>query len=149
MVSRSYSNLLELASGEAPAPSFSRMGRRIPRIMTVAGIMSDLDDDDPSESVCSDPSSSVQRDRIIIVANQLPIRAQRKIENGKGWSFSWDENSLLLQLKDGLGDDETDVIYVGCLKEEIHQSEQDEVSQILLDSYKCVPTFLPPDLFTR
>ncbi|XP_057478512.1 alpha,alpha-trehalose-phosphate synthase [UDP-forming] 6-like [Actinidia eriantha] len=149
MVSRSYSNLLELASGEAPAPSFSRMGRRIPRIMTVAGIMSDLDDDEPSESVCSDPSSSVQRDRIIIVANQLPIRAQRKIENGKGWSFSWDENSLLLQLKDGLGDDETDVIYVGCLKEEIHQSEQDEVSQTLLDSYKCVPTFLPPDLFSR
>ncbi|GFZ15854.1 UDP-Glycosyltransferase [Actinidia rufa] len=149
MVSRSYSNLLELASGEALAPSFSRMGRRIPRIMTVAGIMSDLVDDDPSESVCSDPSSSVQRDRIIIVANQLPIRAQRKIENGKGWSFSWDENSLLLQLKDGLGDDETDVIYVGCLKEEIHQSEQDEVSQTLLDSYKCVPTFLPPDLFSR
>ncbi|GFZ18530.1 UDP-Glycosyltransferase [Actinidia rufa] len=147
MVSRSYSNLLELASGEAPAPSFGRMGRRIPRIMTVAGIMADLDDDDP-ESVCSDPSS-VQRDRIIIVANQLPIRAQRKTENGKGWSFSWDENSLLLQLKDGLGDDETDVIYVGCLKEEIHQSEQDEVSQTLLDSYKCVPTFLPPDLFTR
>ncbi|XP_057482200.1 alpha,alpha-trehalose-phosphate synthase [UDP-forming] 6-like isoform X2 [Actinidia eriantha] len=123
------------------------MGRRIPRIMTVAGIMADLDDDDP-ESVCSDPSS-VQRDRIIIVANQLPIRAQRKTENGKGWTFSWDENSLLLQLKDGLGDDETDVIYVGCLKEEIHQSEQDEVSQTLLDSYKCVPTFLPPDLFTR
>ncbi|XP_057482199.1 alpha,alpha-trehalose-phosphate synthase [UDP-forming] 6-like isoform X1 [Actinidia eriantha] len=147
MVSRSYSNLLELASGEAPAPSFGRMGRRIPRIMTVAGIMADLDDDDP-ESVCSDPSS-VQRDRIIIVANQLPIRAQRKTENGKGWTFSWDENSLLLQLKDGLGDDETDVIYVGCLKEEIHQSEQDEVSQTLLDSYKCVPTFLPPDLFTR
>ncbi|PSR88109.1 Alpha,alpha-trehalose-phosphate synthase [Actinidia chinensis var. chinensis] len=147
MVSRSYSNLLELASGEAPAPSFGRMGRRIPRIMTVAGIMANLDDDDP-ESVCSDPSS-VQRDRIIIVANQLPIRAQRKTENGKGWSFSWDENSLLLQLKDGLGDDETDVIYVGCLKEEIHQSEQDEVSQTLLDSYKCVPTFLPPDLFTR
>ncbi|GMP93096.1 hypothetical protein CsSME_00043067 [Camellia sinensis var. sinensis] len=149
MVSRSYSNLLELASGETPVPSFSRMGRRIPRIMTVAGIMSDLDDD-PSESVCSDrSSSSVHRDRIIIVANQLPIRVQRKTENGKGWIFTWDENSLLLQLKDGLGDDEIDVIYVGCLKEEIHPNEQDEVSQILLETFKCVPTFLPSDLFTR
>lgn len=147
MVSRSYSNLLELASGESP--SFGRMSRRIPRIMTVAGIISDLDDD-PSESVCSDPSSSsVQRDRLIIVANQLPIRAHRKSENNSGWIFSWDENSLLLQLKDGLGDDEIEVIYVGCLKEEIHPCEQDEVSQILLETFKCVPTFLPPDLFTR
>ncbi|KAK6242475.1 Glycosyl transferase [Theobroma cacao] len=155
MVSRSYSNLLELASGEAP--SFGRMSRRIPRIMTVPGIISDIDDD-PSESVCSDPSSSsVQRDRIIMVANQLPIRAQRKSDstnNGsssssKGWIFSWDENSLLLQMKDGLGDDDIEVIYVGCLKEEIHPNEQDEVSQILLDTFRCVPTFLPPDLFSR
>lgn len=117
--------------------------------MTVAGIISELDDD-PADSVCSDPSSSsVQRDRIIIVANQLPIRAQRKSDNSKGWTFSWDENSLRLQLKDGLGDDDTEVIYVGCLKEEIHVNEQDEVSQILLETFKCVPTFLPPDLFSR
>ncbi|KAL3578319.1 hypothetical protein D5086_019823 [Populus alba] len=147
MVSRSYSNLLELASGESP--SFGRMSRRIPRIMTVAGIMSDIDDD-PSESVCSDPSSSsIPKDRIIIVANQLPIRAQRKSDGSKSWIFSWDENSLLLQLKDGLGDDEIEVIYVGCLKEEVHPNEQDEVSQILLETFKCVPTFLPPDLFSR
>ncbi|KAJ4839491.1 Alpha,alpha-trehalose-phosphate synthase [UDP-forming] 6 [Turnera subulata] len=146
MVSRSYSNLLELASGESP--SFSRMSRRIPRIMTVAGLISDVDDD-PSESVCSDPSSSAQRDRIIIVANQLPIRAQRKTDGSKSWIFIWDENSLLLQLKDGIGDEDTEVIYVGCLKEEVHPSEQDEVSQILLDTFKCVPTFLPPDLFSR
>ncbi|OMO72409.1 Glycosyl transferase, family 20 [Corchorus olitorius] len=157
MVSRSYSNLLELASGEPP--SLGRMSRRIPRIMTVPGIISDIDDD-PTESVCSDPSSSsVQRDRIIIVANQLPIRAQRRSDNSsnggggsnssKGWIFSWDENSLYLQMKDGLGDDDIEVIYVGCLKEEIHPNEQDEVSQILLETFKCVPTFLPPDLFSR
>ncbi|BFG17300.1 hypothetical protein CerSpe_035740 [Prunus speciosa] len=148
MVSKSYSNLLELASGEAP--SFGRIGRRIPRIMTVASLISDVDDD-PSESACSEDmsSSSVQRDRIIIVANQLPIRAQRKSDTSKGWIFNWDENSLLLQLKDGLGDDEIEVIYVGCLKEEIHPNEQDEVSQILLETFKCVPTFLPPDLFSR
>ncbi|XP_057417885.1 alpha,alpha-trehalose-phosphate synthase [UDP-forming] 6 [Lotus japonicus] len=148
MVSRSYSNLLELASGEAP--SFGNMNRQIPRIMTVAGLISNVDDD-PLESVCSDPSSSsAQRDRIIIVANQLPIRAQRKQDGGnRNWFFSWDEDSLLLQLKDGLGDDDIEVIYVGCLKEDVHPNEQDEVSQILLETFKCVPTFLPGDLFTR
>ncbi|KAE8730049.1 Alpha,alpha-trehalose-phosphate synthase 5 [Hibiscus syriacus] len=154
MVSRSYSNLLGLASGEPPA--LGRISRRIPRIMTVPGIISDIDDD-PSESVCSDPSSSSQKDRIIMVANQLPIRAHRKSDNNKnscssssnGWIFSWDDNSLLLQMKDGLGDDDVEVIYVGCLKEEIHPNEQDEVSQILLETFNCVPTFVPPDLFSR
>ncbi|XP_042500884.1 alpha,alpha-trehalose-phosphate synthase [UDP-forming] 6-like [Macadamia integrifolia] len=146
MVSRSYSNLLELASGDAP--SFGRMSRRLPRVMTVAGIISDLDDD-PADSVCSDSSSSsAPKDRIIIVANQLPIRAHKKPDN-KGWTFSWDEDSLLLQLKDGLGEDEVEVLYVGCLKEDIHPNEQDDVSQILLETFKCVPTFIAPDLFSR
>ncbi|RWR79566.1 alpha,alpha-trehalose-phosphate synthase UDP-forming 6-like protein [Cinnamomum micranthum f. kanehirae] len=145
MVSRSYSNLLDLASGEAP--SFGRMNRRIPRVMTVAGIISDLDDEDGCYSNGSG-SSSAPRERTIIVANQLPIRVQRKPDS-KGWIFSWDEDSLLLQLKDGLGDDEVEVIYVGCLREEIHPNEQDEVSQILLETFNCVPTFLPPDLFSR
>ncbi|KAM0000166.1 putative alpha,alpha-trehalose-phosphate synthase (UDP-forming), Trehalose-phosphatase [Helianthus debilis subsp. tardiflorus] len=149
MVSRSYSNLLDLASGEFPSSSFTRMTRQIPRIMTVAGIISDIDDD-RSESVCSDiSSSSVQHDRLIIVANQLPIKAHRKTDGSRGYTFSWDENSLLLQLKDGLGDEDIDVIYVGCLKEDIHPNEQDEVSQTLLETFKCVPTFLPPELFTR
>lgn len=40
-------------------------------------------------------------------------------------------------------------IYVGCLGYEIPPSEQDEVSQILLEKFNCVPTFLPPDLLSR
>ncbi|XP_073223326.1 alpha,alpha-trehalose-phosphate synthase [UDP-forming] 6-like isoform X2 [Cicer arietinum] len=128
------------------------MNRRIPRIMTVAGLISDVVvvDDDQVESVSSDfSSSSVHRDRIIIVANQLPIKAQKNQDGNRNcWSFCWDENSLL-QLKDGLGDDDIEVIYVGCLKEDVNPNEQDEVSQILLENFKCVPVFLPPDMFTR
>ncbi|CAA3015205.1 alpha,alpha-trehalose-phosphate synthase [UDP-forming] 6 [Olea europaea subsp. europaea] len=150
MMSRSYSNLLDLASGENQS-SFTRMSvnRRIPRVMTVSGIISDIDDDS-SESAYSDPSSSAtQRDRIIVVANQLPIKVHRKTDNSKGWMFSWDEDSLLLQLKDGLGGDDIEFFYVGCLKEDIQPSEQDEVSQILLETFKCVPTFIPPELFSK
>ncbi|XP_073066050.1 alpha,alpha-trehalose-phosphate synthase [UDP-forming] 6-like [Primulina eburnea] len=149
MVSRSYSNLLELASGEAPLPTLGGLSRRIPRLMSVAGILSDIDDD-VSKSVGSDPSSSsAQRDRIIIVANLLPIKVHRRLDNSKGWTFSWDGNSLLLQLKDGSGDEELEYIYVGCLKEDIHPNDQEEVSQILWETYKCVPTFLPPELYNR
>ncbi|XP_047338078.1 alpha,alpha-trehalose-phosphate synthase [UDP-forming] 5-like [Impatiens glandulifera] len=144
MVSRSYSNLLDLTSGESP---ISRLGKKFSRVSTVSSFLSEVDDD--NKSVGSDSSSSISQDKMIIVANQLPLRANR-ITNGKkeSWVFNWDEDSLLLQLKDGLGED-MEVIYVGCLKEEIDPNEQDEVAQTLLETFKCVPAFIPPELFSR
>lgn len=145
MVSRSYSNLLDLASGDIP--TFSKERKRLPRVATVTGVLSELDDES-SNSVGSAAPSSVSQERIIIVGNQLPLRSHRSPVGGGEWCFSWDEDSLLLQLKDGLGDD-VEVIYVGCLKEEIDPDEQDDVAQMLLETFKCVPAFIPPDLFTR
>lgn len=144
MVSRSYSNLLDLASGESL--NLGRVGRRLPRVMTVAGIISELDDDN-CNSVASDAPSSVIQERTIIVGHQLPLRIQRRPDN-KGWAFSWDEDSLLLQLKDGLAED-VEVVYIGCLKEEVDPSEQDDVAQVLLENFKCVPAFLPPELSSK
>lgn len=144
MVSWSYSNLLDLASGNTP--TIGHMGKRLPRVMTVAGIISDLDEEN-STSNGSETPSSVSQERIIIVGNQLPLHAHRRTDNS-GWDFSWDEDSLLLQLKDGLGED-AEVVYIGCLKEEIEPREQDEVAQTLLETFKCVATFLPTDLFTK
>lgn len=143
MVSRSYSNLLDLTSGDSP--TFGRERKRLPRATTVAGALSELDDDN-CNSVGSDAPSSISQERMIIVGNQLPLRVHRK-DNGE-WDFSWDEDSLLLQLKDGLGED-VEVIYIGGLKEEIDPDEQDDVAQTLLDSFKCVPAFLPPELFSK
>ncbi|TKY50882.1 Alpha,alpha-trehalose-phosphate synthase of UDP-forming 5 [Spatholobus suberectus] len=143
MVSRSYSNLLDLTS--CGSPTFGRERKRLPRVATVAGVLSELDDE-ASNSVGSDTPSSVSQERMIIVGNQLPLRAHRK-DNGT-WEFTWDEDSLLLQLKDGLGDD-VETIYIGCLKEEIEPNKQDDVAQYLLDTFKCVPTFLPPELFSK
>ncbi|KAG9448184.1 hypothetical protein H6P81_014312 [Aristolochia fimbriata] len=144
MMSRSYTNLLDLASGNFPA--IGRSGKRLPRVMTVPGIVSELDDDQ-ANSVSSDVQSSIIQDRIIIVANQLPLKAKRRPDN-KGWSFSWDEDSLLLQLKDGLPED-MEVIYVGSLRVEVDPLEQDDVSQTLLERFKCVPAFLPPDILSK
>ncbi|XP_061356523.1 alpha,alpha-trehalose-phosphate synthase [UDP-forming] 5-like isoform X2 [Gastrolobium bilobum] len=143
MVSRSYSNLLDLTS--CGSPTFGREKKRLPRVATVTGVLSELDDE-TSNSVGSDAPSSISQERMIIVGNQLPLKAHRK-DNGT-WDFTWDEDSLLLQLKDGLGDD-VETIYIGCLKEEIEPSEQDDVAQFLLDTFKCVPTFLPPELFSK
>ncbi|KAJ4958776.1 hypothetical protein NE237_025887 [Protea cynaroides] len=145
MVSRSYSNLLDLASGDSP--NFGRVGKRLPRVMTVAGIISELDDEN-GDSVVSDVPSSVPQERIIIVGNQLPICAHRRTAGDGGWNFTRDEDSLLLQLKDGIGEN-VEVIYVGCLKEEIDPREQDNVSQTLLETFKCVPAFIPPELFSK
>ncbi|XP_010449561.1 PREDICTED: alpha,alpha-trehalose-phosphate synthase [UDP-forming] 5-like isoform X1 [Camelina sativa] len=144
MVSRSYSNLLDLASGNFH--SFSREKKRFPRVATVTGVLSELDDDNNSNSVCSDAPSSVTQDRIIVVGNQLPIKSHRN-SAGK-LSFSWDNDSLLLQLKDGMRED-MEVVYIGCLKEQIDTVEQDDVSQRLLENFKCVPAYIPPELFTK
>lgn len=144
MMSKSYTNLLDLASGNFPV--MGREKKRLPRVMTVAGVISELDDDQ-ANSVTSDVPSSIIVDRIIIVANQLPVKAKRRSDN-KGWSFSWDEDSLLLHIKDGLPDD-MEVLYVGSLKVEVDSSEQDDVSQLLLDRFKCVPAFLPPDILSK
>ncbi|XP_074290127.1 putative alpha,alpha-trehalose-phosphate synthase [UDP-forming] 7 [Silene latifolia] len=144
MMSRSYTNLLDLASGNFPV--MGREKKRLPRVMTVAGVISELDDDQ-ANSVSSDVPSSIIQDRIIMVSNQLPVRAKRRPDN-RGWSFSWDEDSLLLHVKHGLPED-MEVIYVGSLNVEVDLDEQDDVSQILLEKFKCVPAFLPNDIHTK
>ncbi|KAF8391202.1 hypothetical protein HHK36_023504 [Tetracentron sinense] len=144
MMSRSYTNLLDLASGNFPV--MGREKKHIPRVMTIPGIVSELDDDQ-ANSVSSDVPSSVGQDRIIIVANQLPVKAKRKQDN-KGWNFSWDEDSLLFQLKDGLPED-MEVIYVGSLRVDVDVNEQDDVSQILLERFKCVAAFIPPEILAK
>ncbi|XP_010557135.1 PREDICTED: probable alpha,alpha-trehalose-phosphate synthase [UDP-forming] 7 isoform X2 [Tarenaya hassleriana] len=142
MISRSYTNLLDLASGNFPV--MGRERRRLPRVMTVPGNVSEFDEDQ-AYSVSSDNPSSISTDRMIIVANRLPLKAERR--NGS-WNFSWNQDSLYLQLKDGLPED-MEVLYVGSLDVDVDPYEQDDVAQILLDGFKCVPTFLPPDLQSK
>ncbi|KAL9251447.1 putative alpha,alpha-trehalose-phosphate synthase [UDP-forming] 10 [Drosera capensis] len=86
-------------------------------------------------------------DRKIIVANMLPINANRDAETTK-WNFTLDEDSILLQLKDGLTP-ETEVLYVGSLKVDIDTGEQEEVAQKLLEEFNCVPTFIPQELMRK
>ncbi|KAG6519159.1 probable alpha,alpha-trehalose-phosphate synthase [UDP-forming] 7 [Zingiber officinale] len=156
MMSRSYTNLLDLASGNFEALSLGGGGggggarglRRMSRVMTVPSSLAELqEEEERASSVASDVQSSQAQERIIIVANQLPVRARRR-PDGRGWSFSWDEDSLLLQLKDGLPED-MEVLYVGSLQVDVEAHEQDDVAQTLLDRFKCVPAFLPSDLYDR
>lgn len=146
MQSRSYTNLLELASGNFPVMGREREKRKMPRVMTVPGSITELDDDQAS-SVASDNPSSLSMDRMIVVANQLPLKAKRRPDN-KGWSFTWDDESLLLRLKDGFPDD-MEVLYVGSLNVDVDPIEQDDVAQVLLDRFGCVPTFLSPIIMEK
>ena len=111
--------------------------------MTVPGIISD-GDGNGSNDEDSDIFSSKCREKKIIVANFLPLLAQKDLNTGR-WCFSFDEDALLLQMKDGFSS-ETDVVYVGSLKVDVDTSEQEEVAERLLAEFNCVPTFLPPDL---
>ncbi|KAL9254983.1 putative alpha,alpha-trehalose-phosphate synthase [UDP-forming] 10 [Drosera capensis] len=142
MASRSCLNLLGLVSGDLldipPTP------RTLPRVMTVPGIISDLDGPGSSDG---ETDASAFRERKIVVANMLPINANRDAETAK-WNFTLDEDSILLQLKDGLTP-ETEVLYVGSLKVDIDIGEQEEVAQKLLEEFNCVPTFIPQELMQK
>ncbi|KAF5191303.1 Alpha,alpha-trehalose-phosphate synthase [UDP-forming] [Thalictrum thalictroides] len=135
MVSKASTNLLNLATEDLF--DFPTTPRSLPRLMTFPGFISDADGDE--KDVC--------RERMIIVANMLPLHAHKDIKTGE-WCFTKDEDSLLLQMKDGLSS-ETDVIYVGSLPVDIDANDQEEVAQKLLDDFSCVPTFLPPDLYKK
>jgi len=94
-----------------------------------------------------EPNCDDNEYRMLIVGHMLPLIATRSTDD-QGWIFSWDEDSLLLQLKAGLPR-EMEVIYIGCLKVDVGIAEQDEVAATLLENFNCVPAFLPLDVRTR
>ncbi|XP_011028589.1 PREDICTED: probable alpha,alpha-trehalose-phosphate synthase [UDP-forming] 9 [Populus euphratica] len=144
MVSRSCISLLDFASGNMM--NFSQAPRSLPGIMTVPGIISDMDVDGTNDDI-SDAPSTGSCAKMIIVSNFLPLNAQKDLNSGK-WSFSFDEDSLLLQMKDGFSAI-PEVVYVGSLKVDVDSGDQEEVSQKLLEEFNCVPTFIPPDIYKK
>ncbi|PRQ17341.1 putative alpha,alpha-trehalose-phosphate synthase (UDP-forming), Trehalose-phosphatase [Rosa chinensis] len=145
MFSRSCISLLELASGDML--NFPQTPRNLPRVMTIEGIIPDVKNSDGSNNEDTYVVPSECREKKIIVANFLPLHAQKDVKSGR-WCFSFDEDPILLQLKDGFSSDDV-VMYVGSLKVDIDASEQEEVSQKLLEEFNCVPTFLPPELHKK
>ncbi|XP_024987489.1 probable alpha,alpha-trehalose-phosphate synthase [UDP-forming] 10 isoform X1 [Cynara cardunculus var. scolymus] len=143
MASKSYANILDLDPDKLL--DIPQTPRALPRVMTIPGIIAGVDsygNDCDSES-----TSSSCRERKIIVANMLPLHIQRDPDTLK-LTFSFDEDSLLWQLKDGFSP-ESEVVYIGSLKVEVDAREQEEVAQKLLDEYNCVPTFLPYELHRK
>ncbi|KAJ9163726.1 hypothetical protein P3X46_023361 [Hevea brasiliensis] len=126
--------------------NFPRSPRSLQRMISVSGIFSNTDGDGSNDRD-SDAPSAVCHKKKIIVANFLPLHAQKDLKSSK-WSFSFDEDSLWFQMKDGFSIN-TEVVYVGSLKVDVDASEQEEVSQKLLEEFNCVPTFLPPELYKK
>ncbi|OWM65384.1 hypothetical protein CDL15_Pgr008974 [Punica granatum] len=143
MLSRSCISLLDLASGDML--NFPQTPRSLPRVITVPGIISEVEDGNVTRNQGS--AAPEPREKKIIVANFLPLNARKDDESGK-WQFSLDEDSLLLQMRDGISSD-TDIVYVGSLKADVPAMEQEEIAQELLENFNCVPTFLPPELHRK
>ncbi|WOL06547.1 putative alpha,alpha-trehalose-phosphate synthase [Canna indica] len=144
MLSKSCTNLLELGSDNIM--DFGISVKSLSRVMTTVGIMNDIDEGKITDEDSNFSKTTVRHCKII-VANFLPLNSMKDQTTGQ-WHFTLDEDSILLQLKDGFSSD-TEVIYVGCLKVEIDVSEQEEVSQKLMTEHRCMPTFLPSELFKK
>jgi len=130
------SDLLSVDSLNSPRTP-GALPKFAPGIMT--GVDGKLRDNDDSDAL-----SPEQHQKIIIVANFLPLNAQKDKMSGK-WCFTYDEDSILLPLKDGLSSN-TEVFYVGSLNVDVDASEQDNVSLQLQEKFNCLPTFIPSDL---
>ncbi|KAI3786299.1 hypothetical protein L1987_39886 [Smallanthus sonchifolius] len=120
MILKSYANLLDLANGNFLAMEEPRR-KMFGRTMNVPGFYMSL------------MIKHINDDRLIVVANQLPLKAIRLADDKTGessWSFNWDENSLYKHIKDGLLE-EMKVIDVDSLRADVDPSEQDDISQIL------------------
>ncbi|EOA29862.1 hypothetical protein CARUB_v10012956mg [Capsella rubella] len=141
MSPESWKDQLSLVSSD----DYRIMGRhRIPNAVTK---LSGLETDDGDGIIDSSGGAWVSKPKRIVVSNQLPLRAHRDISSNK-WCFEFDNDSLYLQLKDGFPP-ETEVVYVGSLNADVLPSEQEDVSQFLLENFQCVPTFLPSDLLDK
>uniref|UniRef100_A0A0D9XD80 Trehalose 6-phosphate phosphatase n=1 Tax=Leersia perrieri TaxID=77586 RepID=A0A0D9XD80_9ORYZ len=140
MVSKSYTNLLDM-SGE-DVFDFQQPFRSLPRFVTSSSITTNPDWETSNDDDSVGPASCSLRK--IIVSNFLPLNCNKDETTGQ-WSFSMDDNQLLVQLKDGFPKG-SEVIYVGSLKVEVDPGEQDQLSQKLFREHRCIPTFLPADL---
>lgn len=140
MLSRSCFNLLNL-------DDFSSDRTRIPRVISVPGIISDFEDSSAAANAAGGVPPAIT-ERRIVVANQLPLKAVEDPSQPQKWRFDWDGDALVLQLKDGFPP-QTDVVYVGCLGVDVDPLDQDDVAQFLLERFKCVPAFLSSDLTNK
>ncbi|KAL5725230.1 hypothetical protein ACHQM5_008394 [Ranunculus cassubicifolius] len=137
MFSRSSTSLLNLATGDLL--DYPQTPRSLPRLMSVPGIITDLDSEESSDG-------DVRAERMILVANMLPLQAQK---DGTGeWCFRMDEDSLLFQMRDGISP-EMDIVYVGSLPVDIDVSKQEDVAKKLLEEFRCVPTFINAELYRK
>lgn len=82
------------------------------------------------------------KQKLIIVANQLPLRCKRDDRSECGYTFEWDEDSLVGQAKEGVDSETLAVCYVGTLSAEIELKDQEAVSEDLWQRFGCLPVFL-------
>ncbi|KAK9669409.1 hypothetical protein RND81_13G127700 [Saponaria officinalis] len=143
MASKSCTSFVDLAASAGGLLDIPQTPRILPRLMTIPGVIPDIDSINHSDADFDD-TLTTYRQRKIIVSNFLPINAQKDTKS-RMWSFTVDEDSLFVHLKDGFARG-TDVFYVGSLNVDVDPSEHEEVAKILLDDFHCVPTFLPSDL---
>lgn len=80
-------------------------------------------------------------DTVILVAYHLPLKVSRA--EGGGWRVEWDEESVLNREALTLG---VRHMWVGCISLSVTKEEEEELSELLLDKYSCVPVFLDKEL---
>lgn len=127
---------------------------RLDRVQSVRGLAWESggrEANDADSSVDAASAAGADSEGLIIVLYRLPIIAE-KLDTG--WQFSWDDDALYLTfsgLRKGVEELNIKPVWVGILNTEhvVANSERDDISKELWDSFRCVPVFLSPDILTK
>ena len=91
-----------------------------------------------------DEVAEENRQRVIVVANRLPVTPRRSKETGE-WRFERSSGGLVSAF---LGVPNLDILWVGWVGTAVPEEEQEHIRQLLRDQepFQCVPVFLDPEV---
>ncbi|CAM9876496.1 unnamed protein product [Ascophyllum nodosum] len=91
-------------------------------------------------------AKTVDKSRVVVVSNRLPIRATRDLETGR-WTFSETGGGLVTAMQ-GVRN-EMNFLWIGWVGVEVEESEREEVSKQLMEEHSCLPVFLEHELLDK
>lgn len=124
--------------------------RIVSRVLSSRASRESLDSDSRNTGNMDSISRALIADSLIIALYRLPIIADRDPETGS-WSFSWDDDALYLTctgIRRGFDKIGIEPLWVGILNtpHPVAPKERDTVTNILRESFNCIPIFLPQDI---
>lgn len=90
-----------------------------------------------------DEQSADRKGRVLIISNRLPIVLSKDQATGR-WKMDLASGGLVTALN-GVRQS-MDFVWIGWVGQDVPEDARDELRQMMLDEYNCLPVFIPHDV---